>query len=135
MKRFSELPDSCMDFSDKDWKIYHGKGDYDLLDQLCKLPKDQIIYTIVHKVSPSGMSRQMELFYIVDNCKVPIRFLTEEVFNYKLSKKTDYYQVSGCGMDMGFALVNSLSYMVSGELQRRGKLDKSDGYYFKQAWF
>lgn len=31
----------------------------------------------------------------------------------------------GCGMDMGFDLVHSLSYLVS---------DNKDGYWFKQGW-
>ena len=135
LSKFEKLPESVMDYSDNDWKIYWGKGDYDLLEQLCKLPKDTTIYTIVHHVSSSGMMRHMEMFYLEDNQKIPIRFLTEEVFLYKLSKKTDYYHVGGCGMDMGFSLVHSLSYTISNELKRLGKLKDQDGYWFKQAWF
>jgi hypothetical protein len=126
---------SFMDYSDKDLHVYWALGDFDLLEELKQLPKDTTIYTIVHHVSQSGMMRHVEMFYLKDNQKIPIRFLTEEVFFYRLNRKTDYYHVSGCGMDMGFSLVHSLSYCVSEALVKDGKLDEKDGYYFKQSWF
>lgn len=126
-----EKQDSCINYSDHDWVIYHKFGDYELLQELAKLPKDTIIYTIVHHVSASGMFRHIEMFRIEDNHKVPIRFLTEEFFNYHIDKKTDFYGVSGCGMDMGFSLVHSLSYLVSSFKDK----DNLDGYLFKQEWF
>lgn len=136
LKKFEQLPEHISDYSDNDWKIYHGKGDYDTLEELKALPKDTVIYTICDHVSQSGMMRHIEMFYMDiyegKPQKRPIRFLTEEVFNYKIQRKTDKYHVGGCGMDMGFHLVNSLSYLVSSARSQDGK---SDGYHFKQEWF
>ena len=137
IKRKAELEKmpSVMDYSKHDWIIYHKFGDYELLQDLAKLPKETIIYTIVHHVSASGMFRHIEMFRLEKNQKIPIRFLTEEFFNYHIDRKTDFYGVSGCGMDMGFALVNSLSYLVSSFRAKQKGKDESDGYYFTQRWF
>ena len=122
---------SIGDYTTHDWVIYHKFGDYELLQELAKLPKETVIYTIVHHVSSSGMFRHIEMFRIEDDQKIPIRFLTEEFFNYHINRKTDFYGVGGCGMDMGFAIVHSLSYLVS----NFRKNTEQDGYHFTQRWF
>ncbi len=128
---------SISDYTTHDWVIYHKFGDYELLQELAKLPKETVIYTIVHHVSASGMFRHIEMFRIEDDVKIPIRFLTEEFFNYHINRKTDFYGVGGCGMDMGFAIVNSLSYLVSNFQKNSDEFlgTEQDGYYFTQRWF
>ena len=136
IKKHEELETkSITDYTDNDWLNYHRFGDYQLLQELAALKKETIIYTICSHVSQSGMFRHIEMFYLVDNQKIPIRFLTEEFFNYHIDRKTDQYGVGGCGMDMGFALVNSLSYLVSNYKKKQGELAEQDGYYFTQKWF
>lgn len=117
-----------LEWNDKDWLVYHKKQDLQTMDELRKLPKDTKIYTILRRVSSSGMSRIIDMFYIQKNQHISIHFNTDKVFNYKRQNHNQEmgYRVNGCGMDMGFHLVNSLSYSVSS--------DNKDGYYFKQEW-
>ncbi len=73
------------------------------------------VYTILEHVSRSGMQRRIRFVLpVVENGKV--RFLHP---NYSIAKLLGYRQsergkgdgliVNGCGMDMGFHLVHSLS--------------------------
>lgn len=117
-----------LEWNDKDWLVYHKKQDLQTLEELRKLPKDTKIYTILRRVSSSGMSRIIDMFYIEKNQHISIHFNTDKVFNYKRQNFNgdQGYRVNGCGMDMGFHLVNSLSYKVASKTK--------DGYYFKQEW-
>jgi len=121
---------SISDYTDLDWLNYHRFGDYETLKHLATLPKGTIIFTKLNHVSQSGMMRHIEMMYLVDNTPYYIRFLTEEFFNYKINKKSDSYHVGGCGMDMGFSIVHSLSYLVSSFKDK----NNHDGYYFEHKW-
>lgn len=123
---------SVSDFNDNDWKIYRLKQDIQELEELSQLPKDTRIYTILRHVSSSGMSRIIDMFYVSkDGHPIRIHFGTGKIFTKRENKTDDKagFKVSGCGMDMGFHLVNSLSYLVS-----KYGTGESDGYYFKQEW-
>lgn len=122
---------SVNDFTDNDWKTWRLKQDIEELEQLSKLPKDTKIYTILRHVSSSGMSRIIDAFYIGEHGPIRIHFGTGKIFWKRENKSDDKagFRVSGCGMDMGFHLVNSLSYLVS-----KYATGESDGYYFKQEW-
>lgn len=139
LKKKAELEKKpIQDYTKNDWLNYYRYGDYELIKELAQLPEGTKIFTICHYVSSSGMMRHIEMFRLENNSKIPIRFLTEEFFNYKIGK-SDYYHVGGCGMDMGFALVNSLSYAVSrfreqNQMMKKGE-EPNNGYYFKQEWF
>jgi len=122
---------SVNDFNDNDWKTWRLKQDIEELEELSQLPKETRVYTILRHVSSSGMSRIIDMFYIKNGSPVRIHFGTGMVFTKRENKSDDKagFKVSGCGMDMGFHLVNSLSYLVS-----KYQTGESDEYYFKQEW-
>ena len=97
-----------------------------ILKQVLKkvFPKGATAYTSITKVAPSGMSRHIMVLGsvkkgIVDNLSAYVA----ELLDYKYKDNTRSVFISGCGMDMGFALV----YDLSQELY-------DDGYVIKQRW-
>ncbi len=90
------------------------------------LPKGTTLYTILRRVSRSGMTRIIDLKIIQDN--QPRNAIIRE-FPYcakncdQESKWGGNYRVTGCGMDMGFWLVYELGWLIH-----------QDGYYFNQKW-
>lgn len=91
-----------------------------------KLPKGSTIYTILKRVSRSGMTRILDIVIIDDG--EPRRVIVQEKSTCaknvdQMDKWRGNYKVCGCGMDMGFWLVYKL-----------GSLIHNDGYYFKQSW-
>ncbi len=81
-------------------------------DMLLKLiqPGDTI-YTILRHVSSSGMSRRIDVVKLVDG---NYQYLTGYVATLCGYRRHDHgpLVVSGCGMDMGFAVVYELSRML-----------------------
>ena len=87
------------------------------------LKKNDTIYCMIKHVSQSGMSRHISFFYIRNN---EPRFITPRIsdfLDYKMNKYHDAIVVGGCGMDMGFHLIYTLS-----------KILFNDGYAIKQNW-
>lgn len=104
----------------------------DKAEALAKLrewfPKGSTVYTILRNVSRSGMGRTIgvvgllkgdephtQMYFIHPNHAVSV------VLDYTL--KRDGVYLGGCGMDMGFHLVNSLGYALW-----------YDGYALKHEW-
>lgn len=93
-----------------------------------------VVYTTVNSVSQSGMSRRIRCYTITDNENYgesgfsiyDITWLVARAIGYSMNDKGLY--VSGCGMDMGFHVVNSLSYALG------DKLPGHAGYTIKQEW-
>ena len=79
------------------------------LRELC--PPGTTVYTKLNHVSRSGMSRSITPFLIVDGepryiaCSVAVIFAQSR-------DKYDGLKIDGCGMDMGFALVYRLSFLL-----------------------
>ena len=69
------------------------------------------IYSLVMKVAPSGMSRQIKFFIARDNKIIDI---TPSVARLTDNRLKDYWRlvVSGCGMDMCFKVVYDLAYAL-----------------------
>ena len=99
------------------------------------------VYTNIHHVSKSGMSRNMTL-HIVSNGEIQnITYWAALALNKPLFD--DELKVSGCGMDMGFHIVYCLSralfpdgFAVAG-VGRNGDTsghDEDGGYALKQSW-
>jgi len=84
------------------------------------LPKDATIYSIIRRVSKSGMSRLIDFYVIKDNRPIWITPAVRDLIDYKQDKTTNALKVSGTGMDMCFHVVYSLGSAVH-----------NDGYYFK----
>jgi hypothetical protein len=81
------------------------------------------IYTLVKKVSPSGMSRQMVVIIRTDTGVRNISRIVARTLGYKVCKDRDCFSISGCGQDMGFAV----AYDIGAELF-------GDGYKVKHSW-
>jgi len=73
----------------------------------------QPVYTVLLKVSNSGMSRQLKVLTIIDNKIKDIGNEVATILDYRLAKNNDWSVIiGGCGMDMGFHLVTQLSYAL-----------------------
>lgn len=89
-------------------------------------PKGTTLYTVLRRVSRSGMTRVIDVKVIEGN--QPRNVIVQEFRDCakgceQESKWGGNYKVTGCGMDMGFWLVYEL-----------GQLVHQNGYYFSQTW-
>lgn len=82
-----------------------------------------VVYCILVNCSRSGMSRVIRpvVFRTVDNHPEPyfIGFNVSLATGYGFDKKREGVRVNGCGMDMGFALVNDLARTLGIKLTHR----------------
>lgn len=81
------------------------------------------VFTILRHVSASGMSRLIDLYIIEDNQPSRLTWSASKALDYPYSRKREALRVVGCGMDMGYHVVYSLSAKVLG-----------DGYALKHRW-
>lgn len=80
--------------------------------KLC--PPESTIYSIIRHVSASGMRRRID-FYVVRNEElVRISWHIARILGYSQYKYTTALVVDGCGMDMAYHVVHSLSYAIHG---------------------
>ena len=92
------------------------------------------IWTVLRHVSRSGMYRTIDCYklYVTEKGEVDRLWLSRLVARAgvgRFDEKREAVGVSGCGMDMGFHIVNSLSYALhgmngKGGTNGKGKLDK-----------
>ena len=68
-----------------------------------------IIYTDLKHVSRSGMMRHINVFIMRDNEPVNITRFVADALDIRQTDAFGPLKVSGCGMDMGFYVVYSLS--------------------------
>lgn len=93
------------------------------------LKKNARVYTILRHVSQSGMSRQIDLYYFDKKGeKYYLSWHASKVLGWSMGKHG--IKVSGCGMDMGFHLVYTLSRCMFGNKKNTG----DSGYFLKQEW-
>lgn len=117
------------------------------LEMLHKLVKPgDTIYTVLRHVSQSGMSRRIDCFVWSDGIKMYLSGYMSDFLGYNRHKDGSL-KVSGCGMDMGFAVVYELGRAMfpdGGDLElsprkhqelRAGKTKETDGgYLLKHEW-
>jgi hypothetical protein len=72
------------------------------------------VYTILHSVSTSGMTRHYSLAVARDNKIENITYYAAHALGWSLSEKDGHrtIKVQGCGMDMSFHLVSTLSAVL-----------------------
>ena len=85
-------------------------------------PKDSTAHTTVVHVARSGMSRHIKVFAISGERIQNISYHVAKFLNWRYTDKEAVF-VGGCGMDMGFHLI----YTLSSKLY-------DDGYAIKQSW-
>jgi hypothetical protein len=107
-------------------------------------PGDEIL-THVNHVSRSGMSRSISMKIIRDNQILDISYDAALVMGDKIDQRHDGIKISGCGMDMGFAIVYNLGRtlypegfkLADNQYGRNGDksgYDNDGGYALKQRW-
>jgi hypothetical protein len=103
------------------------------------------VYCILRHVSQSGMSRIIDLVTIKDDKVYHVGYNAARALGLKYDRDKQGVRISGCGMDMGFALVYDLSYrlfpngfdLAPGERGRNGDTsghDNDGGYALKHRW-
>jgi hypothetical protein len=94
------------------------------------------VYTVLRSVSSSGMSRTMSLKVSKDGKILDLTYYASVVLDYRLVEinGSRAIRVGGCGMDMGFHVVYSLSRVLFRD-KYEGQPDAVDaGYSLSQAW-
>lgn len=108
-------------------------------DVLTYLKPGATVYTCLRHVSGSGMSRRISVHIVRDGELCDITYPVSVVTGYKISDKGGIV-MSGCGQDMGFALVYALGCALwpKGTPEphgtRNGEPDSDGGYALRQTW-
>lgn len=76
------------------------------------LPPGSTVYTVLRHCSKSGMYRAIDCYVIRDNEPQRLTFSVAKATGMKYDRKHEAIGIGGCGMDMGFAIVNDLSYYL-----------------------
>lgn len=106
----------------------------DELNLLPLLDTKPTIYTIVRRVSPNGMNRDMSFFCIdkVRNQLINITYLVSLIIDEREPKQNKYHEhiirVNGAGMDMVFHMVYTLGNILFRDIEQ--DIDQS-GYLLK----
>lgn len=85
-------------------------------------PKGSTAHTTVVHVARSGMSRHIKVFAITGERIQNISYYVATYLDWRYTNKEAVF-VGGCGMDMGFHLIYTLSSCLY-----------DDGYAIKQSW-
>ncbi len=75
-------------------------------------PKGSTAYTILRKVSPSGMYRNISVHSIINDKPTWLSYHVARVTGFPYKDKTSSVGVGGCGMDMGFHVVSTLASVL-----------------------
>lgn len=96
------------------------------------LTEGDTVYTVLRSVSSSGMSRTMSLKVAKDGKILDLTYYAAAVLDYPLVEVNGSraLRVGGCGMDMGFHIVYSLSSV----LFRKAGESADSGYLLKHSW-
>ena len=87
------------------------------------------IYTVLRHVSSSGMTRYIDLYVIKDNRPLRITWSAATALGWAYDRKREALKVTGCGMDMGFHAVYTLSRVIYS-----GKVEGDSGYSLQHNW-
>lgn len=89
-------------------------------------------YTVTRKVSSSGMTRRMSVFIVdSDGDLRDISYYVGAVLGWSITDVMGHrtVRVDGCGMDMGWHLVYSLSYVLYRDTDK-----ERAGYIIRHEW-
>ena len=98
-------------------KDQNTERDNSILNLKSLLSPGDTVYTLIRSVSSSGMSRTMSLYIVKDNRLVNITYYTARALGWSLRdvNGSRVMRVGGCGMDMGFHAVSTLSRVILGD--------------------
>lgn len=100
------------------------------------LKRDDRVYTILRHRAASGMTRFLDLYVIRDNQPRRITWQAAKALGWTYDNKRDALRVGGCGMDMGFHAVYTLSSIVFREdgTFRDPMTGEDAGYTLRHEW-
>ena len=87
------------------------------------------VYTILRKVSSSGMTRHYSLVTVDNNFQISdVTYYAAKAIGWTLVESTGHraIKVNGCGMDMSFHLVSTLSAVLFHGQERAEYILKED---------
>jgi hypothetical protein len=90
------------------------------------------LYTKLEKVSSSGMSRQIKVLDIKDETPSYWSYYVSKILGYTL-KDNGALVVKGCGMDMGFHVIYSLSQTLFND--GYAIKQRCNGYIYISTWY
>ena len=92
------------------------------------------VFTVLRHVSASGMSRRIDLYCIKDNRPQFLTGYAAKAIGWRWGDKAGLV-VGGCGMDMGFHAVYTLSRTLFPDGFKDGQDDAKDGgYALRHEW-
>jgi len=103
------------------------------------------VYCVIRGVAKSGMSRKIDFYTITGKRMQYLSGYISKLLGYRRDKDQGLH-VSGCGMDMGFAVVYELShtlwpkgFKVTDKTPHRngtpnGQIDEDGGYALRHEW-
>jgi len=93
------------------------------------------VFTVLRYCSASGMTRRIDLYAIKKSRLVYLSSYTANLTGNKLSRDGGIV-ISGCGMDMGFALVYELASRLwpKGTRKTHAGPARDGGYALRQEW-
>lgn len=105
---------------------------FDAQQTLKKLVKPhQIVYTVLTHVSSSGMSRRIKVFTVDQDKKIiDLSYWVARALDWPT--KDNAVIVRGCGMDMGFHLVNSITHALGYNTVEPS--EQSNAYGLNHQW-
>lgn len=75
------------------------------------------LYTCLRSVSSTGMSRTLDLYYVSGDEILRITWSAALVLGWTYDRRTEALRVHGCGLDVGYHTVASLSRILFGDEQ------------------
>ena len=81
------------------------------------LTNEDTIYTNCQHVSQSGMTRDIQLLFVKDDKLINLNYYVSKVLGNRIVNNG--IRIGGCGMDMGFALVDNLASVLDIKLHQR----------------
>lgn len=112
--------------SNKEGKQLQQEQARDRLRTLFAQSEDKRVYCVLRHVSNSGMSRRIDFYCIRDNRPIWLSYDIARALDYRHSDKGGLV-IGGCGMDMGFHVVYTLSSVLYGH-------SNDGGYILKNEW-
>jgi len=76
--------------------------------------KKRAVYNVLHHVSASGMTRAIGTFVVIENEIHRLDYYMVKAGIGKFNNKHGGITVTGCGMDMGFHLVDNMMHVALG---------------------
>lgn len=92
------------------------------------------IYTSLQSVSSTGMSRRLNIFIVKDNNIVNITWHVANVLEYRYNDQKESLVIGGCGMDMGYHVVYSLSSVLGYKKSGMGNENTGNCYGLNHKW-